>query len=90
MAESRIPGISQPYNAAGQLYPRARSRMSVHLSQEANEQLEQLLKLYPAASHPGTAVGVVNKLGEVLFLDATGVRDVETKTPMLKDTVSIP
>lgn len=63
--------------------------MGVQLSETAQKELQKLLDAYPRDGHPGTAVGVVNKHGEILFLSSTGVRDVSTDKPMENDTVSM-
>lgn len=61
--------------------------MPSKLSAQATSALQALIDAYPTASHPGTVVGVVNRDGEVLFLEATGERDLASGAPCEKDTV---
>lgn len=60
----------------------------VHLSPAAIAQIDALLDAYAAKpGHPGTLVGIINKVGERLFLRAAGTKDLGTGAEYDNDTV---
>lgn len=67
--------------------------MSIHLSSDAQAQLDALLAAYPGnvpqANHPGTVVGIVNKQGERIYLKAAGPNTANEPTPLRTDDVRL-
>ncbi|KAL1407743.1 hypothetical protein Q8F55_007177 [Vanrija albida] len=61
--------------------------MSVKLSDKATQQIDQLLADYPQADYPGTVIGAINKAGELLYLKATGLKNIDTKEKYETDTL---
>ncbi|WWC67809.1 uncharacterized protein I206_101723 [Kwoniella pini CBS 10737] len=61
--------------------------MPVQLSENAREQLDQVLEAYPQPGKPGTVLGLVNKEGQLIYLKSVGSKNAVTGEKMEDDTI---
>jgi hypothetical protein len=63
--------------------------MPVTLSASAKAEIDTLLDAYPGGKHPGTVVGIINKQGEYIYLNAAGPRTGSEPEAMRTDHVGL-
>lgn len=81
-----LPLLAPPRSIAGDDVPRAKPE-DVGVSSERLHRIDEVIQRHIDAHHVSGAVTLVARRGKVVHFEAQGVKDLDSKQPMAKDTL---